>query len=423
MARSRCEFWLVTVGEPLPLDGESERLLRTGLLAEELRARGHKVVWWTSTFDHKSKRHRFPHSTAMAVADNYEIRLIRGPGYTRNVSLGRLWDHWLTAREFSRLAAGSASPDAMVASLPTVDLALACANYAVNRGVPIAIDVRDLWPDIFVDVVPKWCRAAARGLIVPIDIRAKRALRSATSIVGNSEPFVEWGLRKAGRIIGELDRVFPFGYASRSPDQRSVQSAEHLWDGLGIGNQSEFVVCFFGTLGRQFDLECVISVAKRLASSSRRTQFVICGAGEQMERYKALAAGAPNIFFPGWVGKAEIWVLMRRSALGLAPYMETQAFSGNIPNKPIEYLSSALPVVISGATYLGELLEKERCGARYTAGDEEDLYQIVCRLYDDRRLLHEMREKARRLYQRSFVAERVYEDFADYLEHLALQRS
>jgi hypothetical protein len=50
--------WLITVGEPLPLDGPGERMLRTGILAAFLAARGHEVVWWSSSFDHVRKRQR-----------------------------------------------------------------------------------------------------------------------------------------------------------------------------------------------------------------------------------------------------------------------------------------------------------------------------------------------------------------------------
>jgi hypothetical protein len=48
--------WLITVGgEPLPIDGTNERLRRTGILANTIIKRKHKIIWWTSTFDHVIK--------------------------------------------------------------------------------------------------------------------------------------------------------------------------------------------------------------------------------------------------------------------------------------------------------------------------------------------------------------------------------
>ena len=40
--------WLVTVGEPLPTDPGSPRLLRAGILAGLLAEKGHVVHWWSS---------------------------------------------------------------------------------------------------------------------------------------------------------------------------------------------------------------------------------------------------------------------------------------------------------------------------------------------------------------------------------------
>ena len=48
--------WLVTIGEPLPVEAGS-RALRCRLLARELARRGHDVIWWTSDFDHFAKRY------------------------------------------------------------------------------------------------------------------------------------------------------------------------------------------------------------------------------------------------------------------------------------------------------------------------------------------------------------------------------
>ena len=49
--------WLIHLSDILPIDAGA-RPFRTGLLAHALALRGHRVVHWTSTFDHSSKRFR-----------------------------------------------------------------------------------------------------------------------------------------------------------------------------------------------------------------------------------------------------------------------------------------------------------------------------------------------------------------------------
>src|SRR5438045_1803110 len=130
-------IWLLTIGEPLPTDGCAERLLRTGLLAEILTNRGHQVVWWSSTFDHARKRQRFDRDTTIDVAANYNLRLLHGPAYARNVSIKRWFNHRTVARKFSRLAAAERrQPDIILCSLPTVELCRATIEYGQARNVP-----------------------------------------------------------------------------------------------------------------------------------------------------------------------------------------------------------------------------------------------------------------------------------------------
>jgi len=49
-------IWLVTIGEPLPIDGSNERLYRMGIIANLLVKKGHKIIWWSSTFNHVRKK-------------------------------------------------------------------------------------------------------------------------------------------------------------------------------------------------------------------------------------------------------------------------------------------------------------------------------------------------------------------------------
>ena len=55
------KVWIVSTGEPLPIDGENVRLRRMGSLAEYLVKRGNEVVWFSSSFEHYKKHQRCPY--------------------------------------------------------------------------------------------------------------------------------------------------------------------------------------------------------------------------------------------------------------------------------------------------------------------------------------------------------------------------
>jgi len=207
------------------------------------------------------------------------------------------------------------------------------------------------------------------------------------------------------------------GYSERVPAGEAIMKAEKFWEKHGIkkGNK-EFIACFLGTLGRQFELETVIEAARKLKAGKRSFRFVLCGSGDKLAYYKNLAKDCEDVVFPGWVGVAEIWTLMRIASVGLAPYVNSSNFIMNLPNKPVEYISAGLPIVSSLGGVLKNLLSTHNCGVTYENGDTEGLVSILINLYDNRDLLGIMSENAYSLYKENFVAEKVYGDMIDYLE-------
>lgn len=413
-------IWLVTVGEPLPLPGSDARLLRAGILSRLLVRQGHEVLWWTSTFDHWQKHHHFSTDTRLDLEDGVGLRLLHGCGYHRNISIWRIVDHTLVARHFSHLADGEPTPNVILCSLPTLELSQAATHYGRHHGVPVIIDVRDLWPDIFLEVVPKWARALARLALAPMRAQARRACRDAYAITGNSPAFVEWGLIHAGRAATDLDRHFPFGYPAQMPAQQELDAAVQFWRGFGVSaDQEGLIACFFGTMGHQFDLETVLDAALMLEAEGRAVRFVLCGVGEKLESLKTHAGHSHALLFPGWVGRAEIYALMRIAHVGLAPYRNHTGFIGNLPNKPIEYLAGGLPVLSSLEGYLGDFLARHSCGMTYPEGNAPALHDIFVRFCNNKQLLAQMALNARQVFSEQFDADKVYGGMSEYLCEVA----
>lgn len=404
----------------MPTDGAHVRLLRTGTLASILVARGHEVVWWTSTFDHARKRARFNADTLIDISNRFRINLLHSVPYRKNVSVSRIVNHCGVARKFLRLAGSDPKPDLILCSLPTLELSSAATEYGKERCIPVVLDVRDLWPDLFVESVPVWGQRIVRLLLYPMFAAVRSACSKAAAITGVTPAFVDWGVSYANRPRTHLDRDFPLGYSNKVPSKEAIMEAERFWEKQGVTkSKHEFITCFFGTMGRQFELETAIEGARRLKLQNRPFRFILCGSGENLAFYKRLANGCENVVFPGWVGAAEIWTLMRMSSVGLAPYRSSSNFINNLPNKPIEYLSAGLPIVSSLKGILKDLLSNYDCGVSYENGNGERLASALSCLYDQPERLRTLSENARALYQEKFVAEKVYGEMSDYLEEVA----
>lgn len=413
-------IWLVTIGEPLPVGGDDIRLLRTGLLAEALVDRGHKVLWWTSTFLHSKKQKLYHNDTKIRLSDLFCLFLLDSLGYKKNISIKRIIDHIGLSIKFKRYSRNEERPDIILCSLPTLELSVATTSYGVSNNIPVILDLRDMWPDIFVSRAPRPYQQMLRLIFSFWFYQARKACRNATALTGITSGFVEWGLRYANRNATSLDRDFPMGYSGKSLDKVNIELAVDFWNKHGINSKNnEFIVCLFSNIVKQFALETVIDVARKLENSGRLFRFVLCGNGDALEYFKSLAAGCDTVLFPGWVSKSQIWTLMRIASVGLAPYRSTEDFVISIPNKIIEYMSAGLPVISSLEGTVEDLLLRYNAGITYQSDDHEGLFRVLCECYDNTSKLKDMSKNAYDIFKQRFVAEKVYSNMCDYLEKVA----
>jgi glycosyltransferase involved in cell wall biosynthesis len=414
--------WLIQTGEPLPGDEGGPRLLRTGLLAEELSRRGHRVTWWASTFRHATKRFRAQADTAIDVQPGYRLLLLHSPGYATNVSLRRFIDHRIVGRGFRAWARREERPDVIHCAFPAIELAYEASEYAHERHVPWVLDARDMWPDIYVEAFHPLLRGVARLALGPDFRMTARAFQRATAITGHAPGFVEWGLRQAGRQRGPLDVDVPFAYPSAVPDEAALAQARAQWQALGVGvDDGEFNICFFGTFAErdEVDLATVVAAARELATRVPNVRFILCGTGPSEARIRELARGLGNVLLPGWVGATGIWSLMRLSRMGLLPYLPSRDFALSIPNKVVEYLSAGLPILtcLQGG-YLQEVLSEGGCGRFYGGGDRSSLVAAVIEAVRDPVQLEREHHAAERLFARRFAAAIVNEQLIEHLQRV-----
>jgi glycosyltransferase involved in cell wall biosynthesis len=415
-------FWLMTVAEPLPHDPGAPRLLRTGLLARTLASRGHDVTWWSSTFAHEHKTHRASEHQVVDVSPGLTLQLLHSMGYASNISLRRIVNHIGIARQFRKRSERLACPDLVLCSVPTIELAAEAVAYGRRHRVPVVLDIRDLWPDIFVEIVSPPARWVARIALSPFFRSIRRSCSGATAIVGTSAGFVRWALDYGRREKTAADEVFPIGYASDEPAPSAITAARQFWANLGVTDErSVFRVCFVGTMGWHAELNTVIEAARLVSSASapQRLQLILCGSGPDLANYQQAAAPLGNaVIFPGWIGAPEIWTLLRLSSAGVAAYRDTANLADHVPNKPFEYMSAGLPVLSSIEGSFRQLLEAHACGISYRNGEPRELADAMLRLMRDPSATRRLGENARRLFQADYVADAIYQRMAEHLERL-----
>ena len=410
-------IWLITIGEPLPTDGANERLYRTGILANLLIEKGHEVIWWTSTFDHIRKRQRFNTNTSIDINNCFKIKLLHSVMYTKNVSINRIINHYMIARKFSRLTRLELQPDIILCSFPTIELSSAATRYGKERGVPVVIDVRDLWPDIFIDLFPKRIRWFVKAALFVFLKNTRKVFRECSSIVGVSDGYLQWGLSYAGRKRSINDAVFPLCYKKPIFPDNQLKSAKVSLKNIGVDSLK--IICWFvGMFGKTYNLSTIIDAARQLDKQSiKNVQFVLSGNGENYSKWFKQAEGLSNVVFTGLVDLPQIAYLMSITDIGLAAYAE--GAPQGLPNKIFEYLCAGLPILSSLKGETEALLNNNRCGLTYNAVDTEDFLEKLFILINNKDLRKKMSSNSASLFRSCYSTDKVYARMVNFLEGLA----
>ena len=407
------KIWLFKIGEALPTDMGNQRLMRMGLIAEEFSRRGVDTLWWASTFNQNLKTFRSSQNQKIDVTPNYGIQLLHGCGYTKNVSFKRILHYALERRQFEKLAKNIPQPDLILAAMPNIDLALAATRYARKNHIPIIIDVRDMWPDMYIDSF-RHGKFFLRHALFPFKMQLQYTLKNATAIFATSDLFLKWALSYAGRERSDHDEFFFVSYPDTNIDINDSDLDQWYQRGL---QKTDLICCFFGQFGHAVDIESILYAALELKDTAPEIKFVICGLGEKLAAYKEIVGEANNVVFPGWVDRKQICALGKIAGVGLLAYRKSKNYEWSMPNKFCEYLALGLALAVEPEGMMSNMTAQYECGFKYN--DFQELVQKLCYLNENRSVLDEMKKKSRQLYEKSFRADVVYRQMVDRILEIA----
>ncbi|MBV6493630.1 MAG: hypothetical protein LDLANPLL_01653 [Turneriella sp.] len=419
--KSKLKVWILQTGEPLHTDGGNARPMRAMNLADTLIQKGHRVELWSSAFYHQEKKHRTKRFTSTVVNDKLTIHLIPSMGYKRNIGLGRLVDHaQLGLRLKKYLRKVSQLPDVVFIGYPPIETAAVMARWCRKNNIPCLLDVKDKWPVIFTEPLPKQIRFIGRLMLFPYFLLSKRAMREATGIVTMAQGFLQWARQFAGRKENKWDKVAALTSKHPKVTAVDVRQAQEWWNKHGVKKDKKIRFCFVGSLSRAFDFTPIKEAAEQFVRLYPQCEFVICGAGGAEKEIKELFKNLPNVVFPGWINHVQIQVLVGYCIAALAPYNNTENFIVNIPNKIIDYLSFGLPVVSPLDGEVREIIESHNVGLAYGV-NRVKLQDALTNLIQEPQKRIQMSKNAYLFYKNNFAFEKVYGTLVDHIEDLVVE--
>jgi glycosyltransferase involved in cell wall biosynthesis len=415
-------IWLVNPSGSIP--GEGWRPYRYTLISEELVRKGHVVTWWTATFSHHVKQVRAEGFTVLSQAPGFEIKLVPCSTYKEHIGLRRLWFFFTFSMNLWRLASvEGCRPECIIVVSPAPGAELVAALLSKRFDAPLIVDFMDLWPEVFLCVVPDApvLRSIATFFLIPFTLLRTFAVRRAAAVTALCETYVAVASAVLPRGCGVVTRVIFNGLDVRSFREdmsRCAARAVHVGKELAK-EEGEVWAIFAGTLGRNYDLLTVIRGARLLKVGNRRVRILVAGEGP-LGGAMADAHAKGIVTYLGRVPFDELPTYYQLCDVGLCPYARDSPVA--MPVKVYDYLAAGLAILSSLPGEFESLVRREGIGVQYVAGDAESFAAALTGIAADDAARRLMAARAYRLAM-AFDRDAQYASFSELVELVRRERA
>ncbi len=397
-----------------PSDGVGFRFLRSGVYAKYFFENNYETSWIVSSFDHFQKQHRTKAQCCeKKISFDDALIMINTPGYKKNTSILRLFDHFVFAVKLFIKLWKEENPKLIQCAYPTPEESFVSVLFGKIYKIPVVIDIRDKWPDVFLDI--KNNSLMARITMLPYRLMQKYVMKNAYALMAANDDFLQWGLRAGKRTATKRDLVSYIPFEIPLISEKENLEADNLLQAVDY-RKGDILITFAGTIGHMFDFSTVKSIVKRAQVEGVSIKIIICGDGDTKEELEEEFSTFPNVYLPGHVSSNVVFSLLLKSTLLLAPYKQMDNFKNHITNKIVEYAAAGKPILSSMQGFSKDLIEDREFGSTYLTGD--DLWAVVKKYVANPDLIKKHGQSSLSTYHEIFSPDILLRDLEEHFSNL-----
>lgn len=390
---------------PDVLNGKAD--MRFTYLADILSQKGHDVDLIISDFDHEVK---LPRQRDEYSCYDFKITVLHEPAYKKNLSLKRLYAHFIWGKSVGNYLKSQIEPDIIYVAIPSLTVAREAASFCKNHPKSkLVVDIQDLWPEAFQMVVNN---SFLKKAFFPFTLYVNYVYKAADMIIGVSDTYRDRGLCVNNKGVHGLT-VYIGNDGAKFDEGRELYKE--------VKPNDEFWLAYIGTMGFSYDIKCIIDAIRIVNSRNtlnKRIKFIAMGRGPLLEEFKqyAITAGISHEFtgalpYQQMVGKmCSCDVVMNCINPGAVQ---------SVTNKVGDYALSGKPVINTQENMeYRDLVKEYQCGINCDCGNADQVADAIERLSSDDEVRVLMGENARRLGRERFDRRYTYSRIVDAIEGL-----
>jgi len=406
-------IWTISLFDPTPFDKVGD--YRFIHIAKMALKKGHRVIHFTSTFRHTSKKQRFSESTALQEGPGYTVEYVRSKSYKKNISLERIAAHTDFADRLIESFEGRQKPDVIFVSMPPLSSADRVVTWGKANSIPVITDIIDPWPDSYIKDVPSFLKPVARFVIQPSYSKLRRILENSSAVTSISNGYLEWA-RKNCKTILRTACFYP------ALDLELIQKSIQKYREVDQRNNEALRVIYVGSLGSSYDLTAILKAAEVMQKKHPdRTEFVVAGSGPQKELVEEYVDKLENLRYLGWISDEELMRQYAISDVGLIQHKNN--LTQTVTYKLFSYLSAGLPILNSLQSEMADIIRDNEVGFNNNNGDVAGLVRNIERFLEDRELLTRYKENALALTREKGDSSAIYGEMLELFADVAGRKS
>ena len=400
---------IAIVADDIALPGE-KGLSRLHYLAELLTRCGFETEIITADFQHWEKRYRTPDEMRrLREATKSKITFLHEGAYTKNIDPKRILSYRTLSANTKRYLEAH-SYDLVYALIPDNHLCAVAGKYAKKRGIPLIVDVEDLWPEAMRMVLD--IPVVSDLLFSYFTVNAKKAYRLADAVVGSSDEYRDEPLKYG--VTPARSKTVYVGTELKRFDAGAKKYAKKA-----TKPENEFWVTYAGSLGTSYDIETMIRAAVLLCDRGyENIVTLLLGGGPDKERLEALAEtlNAP-VRFAGYLPYEEMAAYLCASDITVNSLVAKA--SQSIVSKIGDYLAAGKPMINTGLNKeFKAKVTADGFGLNVPPGDAAALADAIESLYTSPETRQTMGEAARRIAVSQFDREITYMEIVNIAQEL-----
>lgn len=273
--------------------------------------------------------------------------------------------------------------DVCIATSPQIFCGYAGVWYKRLKGVPLVVEIRDIWPESMGAVGAK-IPGPAYWVLERIEKAMYRCCDKLVTVgEGYFERLAEKGVPKdkMSIIMNGTDLAV---YSPREKNRELLAK----W-----GLDGKFVVSYIGTVGMACGLEVVLDAASKLP---RNVVVAIVGDGAYREKLEdeAKKRGLANVVFTGRQPKSSMADWVASSDASLVHLKGSELFTTVMPSKIFESAGCKRPIIMGVNGFAKKLVMDARAGVDMQPDDADSLVKCIEQLIGDPALCAQLGENA-----------------------------